>query len=171
MSRTPPLTRRSRNSKERKPCRRMPPRSSRRTGKIDDKIVHELHDWIMPAFALGTAVKRPGESLAVPTWYYGHEPTTPLATNIGKYFQNSLREDGLITIAAHGIVFAPGKAGTLQEIFQDAVRNYYRAPTIRSARWCFTTRHTGRGRCPRRGLLEKLFTRNNAAPITKNTFW
>jgi hypothetical protein len=82
---------------------------------------------LMPAFTLSTAVKRPGESLAVPTWYYGHEPTTPCATKIGKYFQNSLREDGLITIA-HGIVFAPGKAGTLQEIFQDAVRNYYRTP-------------------------------------------
>jgi hypothetical protein len=67
----------------------------------------------MPAFPLGAAVKRPGESLAVPTWYYGQEPTTPFATKIGKYFQNSLREDGLITIAAHGIIFAQGKAGTL----------------------------------------------------------
>ena len=35
------------------------------------------------------------------------------------------------TVAAHGIVFAPGKAGTLQEIFQDAVHNYYRAQTDR----------------------------------------
>jgi predicted Rossmann-fold nucleotide-binding protein len=94
--------------------------------KIDDNIVRALHDWIMPAFTLSTAVKRPGESFAVPTWYYGHEPATPFATKIGKYFQNSLREDGLITIAPHGIIFAQGKAGTLQEIFQDAVRNYYR---------------------------------------------
>jgi len=67
-----------------------------------------------------------GESLALPTWYYGHEPSTPFATHIAKYFQNSIREDGLITLAAHGIVFASGKAVTLQEIFQDSVRNFYR---------------------------------------------
>jgi hypothetical protein len=96
-------------------------------GKIDDKIVRALHDWIMPAFTLANAVKRPGESLAVPTWYYGHEPTTPLATKIGKYFQNSLREDGMITCAT---ITARRQA--------------------RSARWCFTTRHTGRRSCPRR---------------------
>jgi hypothetical protein len=32
----------------------------------------------------------------------------------------------LIALAVHGIVFASGKAGTLQDIFQDTVRNYYR---------------------------------------------
>jgi predicted Rossmann-fold nucleotide-binding protein len=130
-------------------------------GKIEDKIVRALHDWIMPAFALSTAVKQPGESLAVPTWYYGHEPTTPFATKIGKYFQNSLREDGLITIAAHGIVFAPGKAGTLQEIFQDAVRNYYRAQTDPFSPMVFYDKTYWTRTLPAAGLLEKLFTRNN----------
>jgi predicted Rossmann-fold nucleotide-binding protein len=93
-------------------------------GKINQHIVEELHHWIMPAYRLSQEAD--GDSLALPTWYYGHEPSTPFATHIAKYFQNSIREDGLITLAAHGIIFATGKAGTLQEIFQDSVRNYYR---------------------------------------------
>ena len=56
----------------------------------------------------------------------GHEPPTPFATHLAKYFSNSLREDGLLAIAVDGIVFGPGEAGTLQEVFQDACQNYYR---------------------------------------------
>ena len=65
------------------------------------------------------------ESLGVPTWLYGHEPATPFATHIAKYFDNSIREDGILTIAKGGIIYSPGSAGTLQEIFQDAVQNHY----------------------------------------------
>ncbi len=64
-------------------------------------------------------------SLGIPTWLYGHEPSTPLATHIAKYFDNSIREDGILTIAKGGIIYTPGSAGTLQEIFQDAVQNHY----------------------------------------------
>ncbi|HMY04835.1 MAG TPA: LOG family protein [Candidatus Obscuribacter sp.] len=64
-------------------------------------------------------------SLGVPTWLYGHEPPTPFATHIAKYFANSLREDGLVTIATGGIIYAPGSAGTIQEIFQDLTQNHY----------------------------------------------
>lgn len=71
-----------------------------------------------------------GESLAVPTWFYGHEPTNQFATRIAKYFANSVREDGLVTIATRGIVFAPGRAGTVQEIFMDATQNYYRTHAV-----------------------------------------
>jgi predicted Rossmann-fold nucleotide-binding protein len=63
--------------------------------------------------------------LGIPTWLYGHEPPTPFATDIAKFFNNSLREEGLITVAHDGIVFAPGSAGTIQEIFQDAAQNHY----------------------------------------------
>lgn len=64
-------------------------------------------------------------SLAVPTWFYGHEPTNMFSTYVAKYFSNSIREDGLLAIARHGIVFAPGSGGTTQEIFQDACQNHY----------------------------------------------
>jgi len=65
------------------------------------------------------------ESLGIPTWLYGHEPPTPFATKIAKYFANSVREDGLLTIAKGGIIFSPGSAGTIQEIFQEVTQNHY----------------------------------------------
>ncbi len=65
------------------------------------------------------------ESLGMPTWLYGHEPATPFATHIAKYFDNSIREDSILTIAMGGIIYTPGSAGTLQEIFQEAVQNHY----------------------------------------------
>ena len=64
-------------------------------------------------------------SLGIPTWFYGHEPATPFATHIAKYFFNSLREDVLLAIAKGGIIYSPGSAGTIQEIFQDAAQNHY----------------------------------------------
>ena len=78
--------------------------------------------------ALQVMEKYPQEqyvSLGVPTWLYGHEPATPFATHIAKYFDNSIREDSILTIAKGGIVYAPGSAGTMQEIFQEAVQNHY----------------------------------------------
>lgn len=65
------------------------------------------------------------ETLTIPTWFYGHEPSNPFATHIAKYFDNSIREDTLLTISFGGIIFTPGSAGTMQEIFQEAVQNHY----------------------------------------------
>ena len=76
---------------------------------------------VMERFPMKTEYR----SLAIPTWYYGHEPTAPFATDIAKYFDNSVREDGIVTIAKGGIIYTPGSAGTMQEIFQDAGQNHY----------------------------------------------
>jgi len=38
-----------------------------------------------------------------------------------------LREDKLLSIANSGIVFTKGQAGTVQEIFQSACKDYYNA--------------------------------------------
>lgn len=65
------------------------------------------------------------ESLAIPTWFYGHEPSNLFASHIAKYFSNSIREDTLLAISLYGIVCAPGSAGTTQEIFMDATQNHY----------------------------------------------
>jgi predicted Rossmann-fold nucleotide-binding protein len=67
-----------------------------------------------------------GESLAIPTWVYEGEPISQFASHIAKYFSNSIREDGLLAVATAGVVFAPGGAGTMQEIFQDAAQNAYK---------------------------------------------
>ena len=69
-----------------------------------------------------------GESLGIPTWFYGHEPPNVLATHVAKYFKNAIREDVLLHLCDAGIVFLPGRAGTVQEVFQDACENYYAAP-------------------------------------------
>lgn len=65
------------------------------------------------------------ESLAIPTWFYGHEPSNLFATAIAKYFSNSIREDTLLAVSLHGVVYAPGSAGTTQEIFMEATQNHY----------------------------------------------
>ncbi|HVQ30497.1 MAG TPA: hypothetical protein VMV21_12990 [Vicinamibacteria bacterium] len=89
------------------------------------------HDWLEFAFKARRAMKAPtdfekGRSLGVPTWFYGHEPPNVFATDIAKYFENSVREEGLLALAQGGIIYAEGNAGTVQELFQDANQNYYR---------------------------------------------
>jgi predicted Rossmann-fold nucleotide-binding protein len=82
--------------------------------------------WLDTAFEVQALYPQSGyESVGIPTWLYGHEPPTPFATRIAKYFANSVREDGLLAIAKGGVIFSPGSAGTIQEIFQDATQNHY----------------------------------------------
>ncbi len=97
-------------------------------GSVDEAVADRLHRWQVPAFEIAAATAAgAGPSIAVPTWHYGHEPPTPFAVEIAKYFQNSVREDGLLAMAHHGVVFAPGGPGTIQEVFQDAAQNAYRS--------------------------------------------
>ena len=64
-------------------------------------------------------------NLGIPTWHYGHEPPNVFATAIAKYFRNSTREAILLEVCAAGIVFLPGRGGTVQEVFQDGCENFY----------------------------------------------
>lgn len=63
--------------------------------------------------------------LAIPTWLYGHEPANLFAGRIAKYFSNAIREDNILRLARGGIVFAAGRAGTVQEVFQAATKTFY----------------------------------------------
>ena len=81
--------------------------------------------WLRPALEVSAVVSEPHDSLAIPTWHYGHEPTNVFATGIAKYFRNSTREAILLEVCDAGIVFLPGAGGTVQEVFQDACENYY----------------------------------------------
>lgn len=90
-------------------------------------------NWLKTAFEV--LQKYPSstyKSIGIPTWLYGHEPPTPFATHIAKYFANSVREEGLLAIAKGGVVYAPGSAGTIQEIFQDIAQNHYKSYGIAS---------------------------------------
>ena len=85
--------------------------------------------WLRAAWDLRSEIPDVdrGESLGIPTWFYGHEPPNVFATWCAKYFENSVREDGLLALANAGVVFMPGGAGTMQEVFQDACGNHYAA--------------------------------------------
>ena len=65
------------------------------------------------------------ENMAIPTWFYGHEPSNLFAPYVAKYFANSIREDILLATSLYGVIFAPGSAGTLQEVFADVCQNHY----------------------------------------------
>ncbi len=85
--------------------------------------------WVRAARSLDDRwpADQAGPSIAIPTWFYGHEPTNVFATSIAKYFTNALREDTLLHRCRGGIVYLPGQAGTVQEIFQAVTENFYAA--------------------------------------------
>jgi predicted Rossmann-fold nucleotide-binding protein len=88
--------------------------------------------WARTAAAVVERYPDGTPSLGIPTWFYGHEPPNYFATHIAKYFANAIREAILLELCDGGVIFLPGSAGTLQEIFQDACENYYGASeTIR----------------------------------------
>ncbi|WP_136468595.1 LOG family protein [Flagellimonas onchidii] len=90
----------------------------------DEDWLHRA--WrIIEKYPIPNGKEKESMSVGIPTWLYGHEPPAPFATHIAKYFANSVREDGLLAIAKYGVIFAPGSAGTTQEIFQDAAQNHY----------------------------------------------
>lgn len=88
--------------------------------------IYSHPDWLKTSYIV--LEKYPDtqfKSLGIPTWLYGHELSTPFATHIAKFFENSLREEGLLAIAKGGVIFSPGSAGTMQEIFMDLAQNHY----------------------------------------------
>ncbi|MFJ9804919.1 LOG family protein [Streptomyces wuyuanensis] len=88
-------------------------------------FIPSVTDWAAAAFEVRSRWPRGGDSVGIPTWFYGHEPPNPFAGHIAKYFANATREDGLLARCTAGVVFLPGAAGTLQEIFDNATPNYY----------------------------------------------
>ena len=81
--------------------------------------------WVDSARGVLADLPTDTDTLGVPTWFYGHEPPNLFATAIAKYVRNAQREAILLEVCQAGIVFLPGAAGTVQEIFQDGCENYY----------------------------------------------
>ena len=81
--------------------------------------------WVLLAFDVVARWPDATPSLGIPTWHYGHEPPGAFATAVAKYVRNATREAILLEVCDAGIVFLPGAAGTVQEVFQDACENYY----------------------------------------------
>jgi predicted Rossmann-fold nucleotide-binding protein len=81
--------------------------------------------WAQAAFDVRREWPDGAASVGVPTWFYGHEPPNAFAAHVAKYFKNAIREDVLLHVCTAGVVFLPGRGGTVQEVFQDACENYY----------------------------------------------
>ncbi|WP_137993082.1 LOG family protein [Streptomyces vilmorinianum] len=88
-------------------------------------FVPSVTEWARAAFEVRARWPRGGDSVGIPTWFYGHEPPNPFAGHIAKYFANATREDGLLARCDAGVVFLPGAAGTVQEIFDATTPNFY----------------------------------------------
>ncbi|MGD7708077.1 LOG family protein [Microlunatus sp. Y2014] len=99
---------------------------------------------------------RAGHSIGIPTWFYGHEPPNAFATEIAKYFTNALREDTLLARCRGGIVYLPGAAGTVQEVFQAVTENYYAADPADIAPMVLVDREHWTERLPVWPLLQSL---------------
>ncbi|MBO7173390.1 MAG: LOG family protein [Burkholderiaceae bacterium] len=83
-------------------------------------------DWLDTAFEVVNQFPQTSfESLSVPTWLYSHEPSNIFATSIAKFFDNNTREQRLLSMAGGGMIFTPGSAGTLMEVFEEAALNHY----------------------------------------------
>jgi predicted Rossmann-fold nucleotide-binding protein len=117
---------------------------------LDDLRAVPAYDDREAYVALGATVQARypggGVNLGVPTWVYDEEPTSPFTTHVAKFFANSVRENGLLAIALAGVVYAPGGAGTEQEIFTDAAQNTYTAYDVRSPMVFFGRDHYERVR-------------------------
>jgi predicted Rossmann-fold nucleotide-binding protein len=86
----------------------------------------EIGQWLIAG--LDVKLPEPEETprtIGIPTWFYGHEPPNRFCEWHAKYFANSVREDGLLTVATGGVIYTPGSAGTVQEVFQDYTQNHY----------------------------------------------
>ena len=105
-------------------------------GRADDELLGAIDDLKRCPVYLGheaqyidsarsiTASQRAGApSLAVATWRFDEEPISQFATDVAKLFQNSVREEGLLSIADAGVAYFKGGFGTLREIFQDLAQN------------------------------------------------
>jgi predicted Rossmann-fold nucleotide-binding protein len=85
----------------------------------------EVRELLPPEGAADAVAWARHGGLSVPTWLYGHEPANLFAARIAKYFSNAIREDTILRLARGGIVFAAGRAGTVQEVFQAATKAFY----------------------------------------------
>jgi predicted Rossmann-fold nucleotide-binding protein len=119
-----------------------------------------------PVTAQGDAlawVRRGG--LSIPTWLYGHEPANLFAARIAKYFSNAIREDTILRLSRGGIVFAPGWAGTVQEVFQAATKTFYATDGV-SGPYVFLDTEYWTQRLPVRTLLEPLLAGSPAGDLS-----
>ncbi|WP_033343472.1 LOG family protein [Catenuloplanes japonicus] len=103
--------------------------------------------------------------LSIPTWLYGHEPANLFAGRVAKYFSNAIREDTILRLCRGGLVFAPGRAGTVQEVFQAATKTFYGTDGPSGA-YVFLDTAFWTETLPVRALLDPLFAQSPHGDLT-----
>ncbi len=112
--------------------------------------------WVRVAFDVKERFAGGADTLGVPTWFYGHEPPNAFATRIAKYCSNAVREATLLEVCSGGLIFLPGAAGTVQELFQAVTANYYATDPAMMTPLVLVGRHQWRRTLPAWPLLESL---------------
>jgi predicted Rossmann-fold nucleotide-binding protein len=98
------------------------PRFGTGSSTVDNEAVGT---WLAAGLSLDLPSFPIPRTIGIPTWFYGHEPPNAGCELHAKYFANSVREDGLLNVATGGVIYTPGSAGTVQEVFQDYTKNHY----------------------------------------------
>ena len=115
-----------------------------------------VDDWLRTAFDVRNRFSGGGDTLGIPTWFYGHEPPNAFATHVAKYCSNALREDVLMQRCTGGLVYLPGAAGTVQELFQAVTGNYYASDPSAITPLVLVGREQWEGTLPAWPLLQSL---------------
>ena len=85
-----------------------------------------VDDWVRAAFAVRERFPGGADSLGIPTWFYGHEPPNVLANAHRQVrAQRPSASRCCWRSATPASCSCPARAGTVQEVFQDACENYY----------------------------------------------
>ncbi len=100
-----------------------------------------IGEWAMAAFAVRRQFPAASSRWACRRGSTVTSRRTRSPRHIAKFFQNSVREATLLERATAGIVFYPGDAGTVQEVFQDACENFYAAAAARAPMVLVGTEH------------------------------
>lgn len=112
--------------------------------------------WARMGFSVKQRFAGGADTLGVPTWFYGHEPPNVFATRIAKYCSNAVREATLLELCRGGLIYLPGAAGTVQELFQAATGNYYAADPADLTPLVLVGREQWTGKLPAWPLLKSL---------------
>lgn len=94
---------------------------------LADSPYYSDENWLVRSYEVVEkySPRRKQLSIGIPTWVHGHEPPNPFPGKIAKFFSASIRQEILIAVAKAGIIFSPGSAGTLREIYQTVEQNHY----------------------------------------------
>lgn len=100
----------------------------RMLGEVPD-IEPSIEEWVRSAERVRRSFAPSAASLGIAPWFnvYGQDPPNLFTSATAKYLVHTLQDYGVLGLAGAGLVFLPGAAGTIQEIFEAVTNSYYLA--------------------------------------------